>query len=96
MLVFALVALVGVAGMLYFSPTFAEIPRAVGDKRAGTMFGVFNATSFGASAFSPAIVGYILDSTHTYESAFTSLSIIAVAGVVAAVALKLTRSFAGD
>jgi len=72
------------------------MPRAVGEKHAGTMFGLFNAISFDASAFSPLILGYILDSTHRYESAFASLSIIAVAGLGAAVALKRMRFFAGD
>ena len=94
--VLVLVALIGFATMLYFGPTFAGVPRAVGDKRAGSMFGVFNATSFGASAFSPLILGYVLDSTHAYEAAFTSLSIIAVIGVVAAIALKRMHFFARD
>lgn len=91
MSVFILVALLGFATTFYFGPTFAGVPLAAGEKYAGTVFGVFNATSFGASAFSPFILGYILDSTHTYESAFTSLSIIAVIGLVASVALKQTR-----
>lgn len=90
------VALVGFATMFYFGPTFAGVPRAVGERRTGTMFGVFNATSFGASALSPLILGYILDSTHTYESAFASLSIIATIGLGSAVGLKRIRFFAGD
>jgi len=94
--VLVVVAVIGFATMFYFGPTFAGVPHAAGDKRAGTMFGVFNATSFGASAFSPLILGYVLDSTHAYESAFTSLSIIAIIGVGAAIAMKRMHFFAED
>jgi MFS family permease len=94
--VLVLVALLGFATLFAFGPMIAGVPRAVGEKHAGTMFGVFNVISFGASAFSPLILGYILDRTHTYEWAFASLSIIAVAGLGAAVALKRMRFFAGD
>jgi len=95
MLVFVLITLLGFATMFYFGPLFAGVSR-VGERHRATLFGVFNATSFGASAFSPLILGYILDSTHTYEFAFASLSIIAVIGLGAAVALKRMRFFAGD
>ena len=90
------VALVGFATMFYFGPTFAGVPRAVGERRAGTMFGVFNAISFGASALSPLILGYILDSTREYELAFASLSIIAIIGLGSAVQLNRIRFFAGN
>jgi MFS family permease len=94
--VFVLVALLGFATMLYFGPLFAGVSRAVGERNPGTMFGVFNATSFGASAFSPLIIGYILDNMHSYELAFTSLSLIAMIGLGAAVELKRIHFFARD
>jgi len=90
---FVLVALIGFSTMFYVGPTFAGVPRAVGEKHAGTMFGVFNAVSFGLSALAPLIFGYILDNLHSYELAFTSLSIIATIGFVAAVQLKRMRFF---
>jgi len=93
--VFVLVALVGFATMFYFGPLFAGVAR-VGRERPGTVFGVFNATSFGASALSPLILGYILDSTHEFELAFASLSVIALIGLGAALTLKRTSFFARD
>jgi MFS family permease len=94
-LVFIIVALVGFATMFYFGPLFAGVSQ-VGERHPGTIFGIFNATSFGAAAMSPLIIGYILDTTHAYELAFTSLSIIAMIGLVAAVTLTRTGFFVGD
>lgn len=81
-------ALIGFATMFYFGPTFAGIPRAVGGKYTATAFGVFNTVSFGASAISPILFGYVLDSAKSYELAFSSLALVAVAGLGSAVLLK--------
>lgn len=95
MFVTVLVALLGFATLFSFAPTFAGVSR-VGEKKAGTVFGVFNAVSFGSGALAPLVLGYILDKTHAYEWAFASLSVIALIGLGAAVGLKRTRFFAGS
>lgn len=86
-LVFVFVALVGFATMLYFGPLFTGVSQ-MGARHKGALFGVFNATSFGASALAPILLGYVLDMTHGYESAFTSLSLVALIGLGAAFTLK--------
>jgi MFS family permease len=93
--VLAFVALLGFGTLFYFGPLFAGV-SSMGEKHRGAVFGVFNTTSFGASALSPLILGYVLDTTHRYEAAFTSLSVIALIGLGAAVALKRTKFFADD
>ena len=93
--VLAFVALLGFGTLFYFGPLFAGV-SSMGEKHRGAVFGVFNTTSFGASALSPLILGYVLDVTHRYEAAFTSLSVIALIGLGAAFTLKRTKFFADD
>jgi len=91
--VVVLAALVGFGTMLYFGPTFAAVPQTARAKDAAKTFGVFNTISFGASAVSPMIFGYVLDTTGKYQSAFASLSVIALAGLFGAILLKRSRLF---
>jgi len=84
----ASLALIGFGTMFYFPSTFAEVPRTAGGEHAGKIFGVFNSVSFGASAVSPIIYGYVLDKSGIPELAFGSLSMLAVLGLIGAVLLS--------
>jgi ACS family D-galactonate transporter-like MFS transporter len=81
-------AFIGFGTMFYFPPTFAEVPRTAGEEHAGKIFGIFNTVSFGASAVSPIIYGYVLDKSGVVELAFGSLSILAIVGLVGAILLS--------
>jgi MFS family permease len=81
-------ALIGFGTMFYFPPTFAEVPQTAGEEHAGKIFGVFNSVSFGASAVSPIIYGYILDNSGSAELAFGSISMLAIVGLIGAFLLS--------
>ena len=81
-------AATGLGTMLYFPPTFAQVPRTAKGEHAGKVFGIFNTVSFGASAIAPILFGYVLDSVKSYELGFACLSILAVLGLIASILLR--------
>lgn len=78
--VFIISALLGVAFMLYFGPTFGAIPKAVKTDYIGMGFGIFNTLTFVVSSITPAVTGFILESARSFYLAFLTISLISLLG----------------
>jgi len=79
--VFVVSALLGVAIMLYFGPTFGAIPEAVKAGYVGMGFGIFNTLTFIGASITSAVTGFVLESTLSFYLAFLTISLISLLGL---------------
>ncbi len=82
-LVFVMVALVGLSSLAYFSPRFAMVPEVVArPEDIGPATGLINTLGFTISMLAPWLFGLALDGGLGYEAGYLILAAFGVAGVV--------------
>ncbi len=80
--VFLAIVLVGFFSMMYFPPTFAQVPRVVDAHLVGLANGYVNAEGFLGSLIAPWIFGLLLDAGHGYTSGYLFLTACGIAGLI--------------
>lgn len=96
--VFLAIVLVGFFSMMYFPPTFAQVPRVVDDHLVGLANGYVNAEGFLGSLIAPWIFGLLLDAGRGYTSGYLFLAACGVTGLIGVPILfsLLTRERASE
>jgi len=89
--IFVISALLGVAIMLYFGPTFGAIPEAVKAGYVGMGFGIFNTLTFIGASITSAVTGFVLESTLSFYLAFLTISLISLLGLFGSLKLLFSK-----
>ena len=83
-----IVAAIGWCGVFYFGSAAGIVTTSVDERRVGLVFGLFNSVGFSGTFFSPLLIGYVLDTTGSYDIGFVILGLTALVGVVGALMIK--------
>ncbi len=81
-IVFPAIILVGFFSMMYFPPTFAQVPRVVDPTHVGLTNGYINAEGFLGSLIAPWVFGLLLDAGRGYTAGYLFLALCGLAGLV--------------